>query len=86
MHYGIQQTGFEKYKDNSFHYAPQDNKKNIFERKLKHKMPSTRDRFIGNPLSSILAPGIKRKQLAMYNHDKLVVKDIEGTVVNTYGR
>jgi hypothetical protein len=53
---------------------------------MKTKMPSTRDRFIGNPLARVLAPTITRKEPEMYNHDKLVVKDIEGAVVNTYGR
>ena len=53
---------------------------------MKTKMPSTRDRIIGNPLARVLAPQITEKRNRGYDHDKLNVKDIEGAVVNTYGR
>ena len=41
-----------KYADVSQNYFPERNKKNIQERNLvNHKVPSTRDRYIGNPLT-----------------------------------
>ena len=38
--------GFEKFKE--VNYKPQDNKKNIYERKLNKEVPKTRDRFVKN--------------------------------------
>ena len=34
MHYGTQHTGFEKFQDVTKRYVPQDNRKNVMERKL----------------------------------------------------
>ena len=89
MHYGIGQTGFEKHKDVSKYYNPDSNKKNIYDRKLvRSHMPATRDRFIANPMSNILAPKIAEKREAnrFFHHDKLDIKDIAGAIVNTYGK
>ena len=51
-------------------------------------MPKTRDRFVKNEFTKILNPGIEENTMkrARFNHDKLDVKDIEGTNVDTYGR
>ena len=51
-------------------------------------MPKTRDRYISNPLSSILQPKIAARLEAKnyFHHDKLDVRDIEGTNSNTYGK
>ena len=51
------ETGFEKYKDVARKYIPDENKKNIFERKItRSQMPATRDRFTKNPLANLLQP------------------------------
>ena len=88
MHYGTEHTGFEQYRDRSPEYKPDHNKKNIYERKLERRqVPSTRDRFTKNVFSQLLQPTIDEKaQFAKetYQHDKLNVKDIEGTDSDVY--
>ena len=89
MHYGTQHTGFEKYKDVVPKYIPDENKRNVMERKLlRSQVPPTRDRFIANPLSSLLQPQIAERRQAkkFFHHDKLDVTDIDGARTNTYGK
>ena len=79
MHYGTQHTGFEKYKDITEKYNPMENKKNIFERKIKRfQMPATRDRYMKNPLAGLLQPSINNREDSskQYHHDKLNISDI----------
>ena len=64
-----------------------ENTKNIYERKLTKEIPKTRDRFIGNAFSQLLAPDIARTAAKRrFDHDKLNVKDIHGANVDTYGK
>ena len=60
-------------------YKPQVNKFNIYERQGAREIPKTRDRFIGNAFSQLIAPQIKERSNDRFNHDKLNTKDIVGT-------
>ena len=86
MHYGTQKSGFEKHKE--VHHEPTKNRNNIYERVLNRaQVPKTRDRFIHNAFTQILAPAIAKPEAAdRYNHDKLNIKDIKGTNTDTYGK
>ena len=94
MHYGTDNSKFSVYVDRSPDFKPMENKKNIYERKLtRHQMPKTRDRFIANALTQLLAPDItktgeEKKKLVeeRYHHDKLKISDIPGTNVNLHGK
>ena len=87
MHYGINQTGFEKYRDNSDNWKPNVNKFNIFERNMRSQVPKTRDRFTKDAFANLLAPAVDNyeERSKNYVHDKLAIKDIAGSTVNTYG-
>lgn len=78
--------GFEKFKE--INYVPQDNKKNVYERKLNKEVPKTRDRFVKNAFTQLLNPQIENETTLKkrFDHDKLNIKDIEGTGTETYGR
>ena len=64
-----------------------ENKFNIYERKVTKEIPKTRDRFIGNAFSQLLAPDIaKTAAKRRFDHDKLNISDIPGSNVDTYGK
>jgi hypothetical protein len=51
-------------------------------------VPRTRDRFVHNPLVQLLNPSITQAEenKRRYHHDKLNIRDISGTVSDTYGK
>lgn len=85
---GQNQDQFKKHREQE--YKPNKNRFNIFQRDGARQIPKTRDRFVANAFSQLIAPQIadKRKEVSneRYHHDKLNVSDIHGTNPNTYGR
>lgn len=86
LHYASK-SGFEKFKEQ--YYEPEQNQKNIYERKLNQMtVPRTRDQYVKNPLTKLLQPrieSIRATKDERFIHDKLDIRDIKGTEVKTYG-
>ena len=87
MHYGNSPGSDKKFqKHQPTTYSPNENKFNIYERKGTRAIPKTRDRFIANAFSQLIAPQIKEAKPDRFAHDKLNVTDIMGANPDTYGK
>ena len=85
MQYGIGKPGLAKYQQ--IQYNPNENKKNIFERKTNRPVPRTRDQFQQSAFTQILGPQPDASRAdERFKHDKLNVTDIAGSVPDTHGK
>jgi retron-type reverse transcriptase len=79
-----QDKKYKKFNNMQEHYKPQVNKFNIYNREGPRQIPKTRDRFINQAFSQLLAPSIKEKAPERFAHDKLNTNDIVGTNPDVY--
>src|ERR1700761_893192 len=65
-------------------YDPDQNKNNIYARKLNRALPGTRDRFVANPFTKLMQPVNDITKSKRFARDKLNISDINGTKPDVY--
>lgn len=70
-------------KNFKLNYDPENNKNNIYARKLQGQVPATNSQFAENPLTKMLQP-VNITKSKRFARDKLNITDIPGAQVDVY--
>lgn len=80
MHLGSNPTAKKNFRLN---YDPENNKNNIYARKLTKEVPQVTKQFSDNPLTKMLQP-IEVTKSKRFARDKLNISDIPGAQSDVY--